>query len=99
LDILPRQLKAKIEFLSTPFDNDSVDLLVNRLNVNRIKISSGDVTNAPLLLKIAQSDKPVILSTGMCSLADIEPVILEITGFARSVSRPPARRSSLSTGR
>ncbi len=61
-----------IEFLSTPFDFWSVDFLVNECNVSKIKISSGEVVNPPLLLKAARTQKPIILSTGMCNLSDIE---------------------------
>jgi N-acetylneuraminate synthase len=64
-----------IEFLSTPFDLDSVDLLAGRFNLPCIKIPSGDITNAPLLLKIAQTGKPVILSTGMSTLGEIEDAL------------------------
>jgi N-acetylneuraminate synthase len=63
--------KVGIEFMSTPFDLGSVSLLL-RLGVQRIKIGSGDLTNAPLLLSVARSNLPVILSTGMATLQDIE---------------------------
>lgn len=62
--------KKGILFLSTPFDPASVDLLAN-LRVPAYKISSGDLTNIPLLEKIAFKNKPVILSTGMASLGEI----------------------------
>lgn len=75
-----------IEFLSTPFDQESVDLLVNRLGLSRLKLPSGEITNAPLLLKAARSAKPVILSTGMCTLADVEAA-LEVLAFG--YSSPP----------
>jgi N-acetylneuraminate synthase len=61
-----------IEFLSTPFDLDSLDLLTGRFDLNCIKISSGDITNGPLLLKTAQTGKPVFLSTGMATLGEVE---------------------------
>jgi N-acetylneuraminate synthase len=64
-----------IEFLSTPFDIESVDLLAGRFDLRCVKISSGDITNAPLLLKIAQTEKPVILSTGMSNLGEIEDAL------------------------
>lgn len=64
-----------IEFLSTPFDLESVELLAGRFDLPRIKIPSGDITNAPLLLKIAQTGKPVILSTGMSILGEIEDAL------------------------
>jgi len=61
-----------IEFMSTPFDMDSVDFLAEELQVVRLKIGSGEITNAPLLLKAAKTAKPVILSTGMSTLGEIE---------------------------
>ncbi|GBF10547.1 N-acetylneuraminate synthase [Tepidibacillus sp. HK-1] len=64
-----------IEFLSTPFDLESAEFLTTQLNLSKIKISSGDITNAPLLLKIAKTGTPVILSTGMSSLSEIEAAL------------------------
>ncbi len=64
-----------IQFLSSPFDLDSLEFLVNRLAVPRLKIASGEITNAPLLLAAATSGKPVILSTGMSTLGDIEAAL------------------------
>ncbi|MGI6493211.1 MAG: N-acetylneuraminate synthase [Pelotomaculum sp.] len=69
-----------IDFLSTPFDAPSVDLLADILGIRRIKISSGEITNAPLLLKIASTQKEVILSTGMSTLGEIERA-LEVLAF------------------
>jgi N-acetylneuraminate synthase len=63
--------KKKILFLSTPFDEESVDLL-DRTGVPAYKISSGEITNFPLLKKIAEKKKPVILSTGMATLGEVE---------------------------
>ena len=63
---------AGIRFLSTPFDEGSVDLLVNSLDVPLLKIPSGEITNGPLLLKVASTGRPAILSTGMSDLGDIE---------------------------
>ena len=70
----------KIEFLSTPFDFDSISLLVNDCGLTKIKIPSGEITNAPLLLAIAQTRKPVILSTGMSTLSEIE-MALSVLAF------------------
>jgi N-acetylneuraminate synthase len=64
-----------IQFLSTPFDSDSLGLLVNQFDLPCIKIPSGEITNAPFLLEIAFTGKPVILSTGMCTLAEIETAL------------------------
>ena len=59
-----------IMFLSTPFDNRSVDLLVE-LGVPLIKISSGEITNHPFLKYIAKRGLPIILSTGMSTLEEV----------------------------
>src|SRR5215203_3588177 len=59
-----------IIFLSTPFDESAVDLL-DELGVPAFKISSGDLTNSPLLEHVAGKGKPVILSTGMSELSEL----------------------------
>ena len=63
--------ERNILFLSTPFDERSVDLL-DQIGVPAFKIPSGEITNFPLLKKIAGKKKPVILSTGMATLGEIE---------------------------
>lgn len=63
--------KSGLIFLSTPFDFRSVDLL-NKLDVDGFKVSSGDLNNKPFLEKIASSHKPIILSTGMANLQEIQ---------------------------
>ena len=63
--------KRDIEFMSTPFDLDSVDFLANVVNVSRLKISSGEITNGIILLKVARTGKPIILSTGMSTLDEV----------------------------
>jgi len=60
-----------IEFLSTPFDVSNLHYLLD-LNIGRIKLPSGEIHNVPLLETSAKSGLPIILSTGMCNLADIE---------------------------
>lgn len=64
--------KRGIEFLSSPFDDDAVRFLLDELKLKRIKIPSGEITNAPLLLRIAERGTKSILSTGMSDLTDIE---------------------------
>lgn len=59
-----------IIFLSTPFDESAADLL-DELGVPAFKISSGDLTNSPLLEHVAQKGKPVIISTGMSELSEV----------------------------
>ncbi|MEW5772894.1 MAG: N-acetylneuraminate synthase [Thermodesulfobacteriota bacterium] len=63
-----------IEFMSTPFDEESLALLVG-LGVARIKVGSGDATNAPLLLAAARTGLPVVLSTGMCALVEVRQAL------------------------
>jgi N-acetylneuraminate synthase len=66
--------KCNIEFLSTPFDEEAIKLL-EKLNISRYKISSGDITNKYLLKNIAKSNKQVILSTGMSTLGEVEEAV------------------------
>lgn len=63
-----------IRFFSTAFDMDSIDYL-HSLKLGLWKIPSGEITNYPYLKKIASYKEPVILSTGMCELTDIENAI------------------------
>jgi N-acetylneuraminate synthase/N,N'-diacetyllegionaminate synthase len=63
-----------IEFFSTAFDVEGVDYL-DSLNFPIFKVPSGEITNYPYLKAIALKNKPVILSTGMCNLTDIEQAI------------------------
>ena len=74
----------KIKFLSTGFDIDSIDLLVE-LGLERFKIPSGEITNLPYLRYIGKYGKPVILSTGMAALDEIERAlnIIESAGTSR----------------
>ena len=67
--------KQGIQFLSTPFDAESVDLLAKTFGLPILKLPSGEITNAPLLLKAAQTGKSVILSTGMSTLGEIESAL------------------------
>lgn len=66
--------KQRILFLSTPFDEESAELL-DRLGVTAFKIPSGELTNLPLLGHIARMHKPMIVSTGMASLAEVKTAV------------------------
>jgi N,N'-diacetyllegionaminate synthase len=57
-------------FFSTPFDEASVDLL-EALDVALLKVPSGEVTNLPLLRHLASKRRPILVSTGMCTLDDV----------------------------
>ena len=63
--------KIGIDFLSTPDEEYSLAFLMNELNLPIIKIGSGEVTNIPYLRQIASYGKPIILSTGMATLAQV----------------------------
>jgi len=63
-----------IEFLSTPFDEQSIDFL-NELGISFWKIPSGEITNYPYLVKIAKTGKSVIMSTGMSTITEIQEAI------------------------
>lgn len=63
-----------IMFLSTPFDLDSIAFL-QTLDIPFWKIPSGEITNLPYLEKIAQTGKDIILSTGMCTMNEIEQAL------------------------
>ena len=73
-----------IKFLSTPFDFDSIDFLAT-IAMDYMKIPSGEITNYPYLVRIAQIGLPIIMSTGMCTLGEIESAltILEENGVER----------------
>lgn len=66
--------KNQIQFLSTPFDTESVNFL-EQMGMRLWKIPSGEITNLPLLLRIAKTGDPVILSSGMCTLEEIKRTI------------------------
>lgn len=63
-----------IKFLSTPFDLESIDFLAD-FGMDYMKVPSGEITNLPYLRKIAKTGIPVIMSTGMCTMLEIEEAI------------------------
>lgn len=77
--------KRNIEFLSTGFDIESIDFLAS-LDVRLFKIPSGEITNLPYLRHIGQFGKPIIISTGMATMDDIDAAIcaIEKAGTPRS---------------
>jgi N-acetylneuraminate synthase len=78
-----------IEFLSTPFDIESLNLLIQEFGRSRIKIGSGDVTNGPLLLEVARSGRQLILSTGMTTLEEVADALAVLAfGYSGSQAHP-----------
>jgi N,N'-diacetyllegionaminate synthase len=66
--------ERRIAFLSTPFDEDSADLLAE-LGVPAFKIGSGELTNLPFLVHVAKKGRPLIVSTGMATLSEVEAAL------------------------
>lgn len=69
-----------IKFISTPFDLDSIDFLAD-LRMDFFKIPSGEITNFPYLKRIAQKGLPVVLSSGMATLEDLNHTIAVLERF------------------
>ncbi len=66
-----------IEFMSTPFDSEAAEMLA-ALGMKRIKVPSGEITNHPFLRYLAAKDMPLIVSTGMATLKEIEEALAVI---------------------
>lgn len=88
-----------IEFMSSPFDPDSVDFLARKVGVKRIKIPSGEIVNGPLLLRAARTGLPLIVSTGMCTLEEVLEALSVIAWGLRNRSGIPASRAALAAAR
>jgi len=81
--------KRNIQFLSTPFDINSAFFLVNKMGIKFLKIPSGEITNFPFLIKIAQFQLPIILSTGMSTLGEIEDALRYLAfGYTQPKEKP-----------
>ncbi|TFZ02436.1 N-acetylneuraminate synthase [Ramlibacter henchirensis] len=78
-----------IEFFSTPFSPQAVDLLVG-LGVRRVKLPSGEITNRPLLQKAAMTGLPLLLSTGMSTLEEVRTAVGWIEAAWARGARPSA---------
>lgn len=74
-----------LEFISSPFSLAAVDLL-EEVGVKRYKIGSGEVNNFLMLEKIAKTGKPIILSSGMSSLAELDKAVEFIRSFGNDLS-------------
>ena len=67
--------KIGIEFNSTPFSKAEVDLLVDEIGVPFIKVASMDLNNIPFLTYIAKKGKPIVISTGLCGLSEVNDAV------------------------
>jgi len=76
--------KKGIIFLTTPFDEVSLEEL-DDLDLSAYKISSTDLTNMPFLERVAKKGKPIILSTGMSYLAEVETALSTISKYCKDV--------------
>ena len=66
--------KVGVCFLSTPFDLDSIEFL-DSMDMPFWKVPSGEVTNYPYLVALAKTGKPIVMSTGMCDMDEIQAAI------------------------
>jgi len=89
--LIERCRERGIAFLSTPFDLDSLDLLVRVFNLPSLKIPSGEITNPLLLLAAGRSGKPLLLSTGMSCVGEIEAALGVLAfGYLGGTASPSA---------
>jgi N,N'-diacetyllegionaminate synthase len=73
-DLIKYANDCGIKFLSTGFDEDSIDFL-DSLNIDLFKVPSGEITNKPYLEHIAKKGKPIVISTGMSNLQEIKDAV------------------------
>lgn len=90
--IISRCVEKGVRFLSTPFDIESLDLLTKTFGLSEIKLGSGELTNAPLLLAAGRSGAKIILSTGMGSLAEVEEALGVLAFSLCRTGNPKGRR-------
>lgn len=77
--LVARCAEQGIEFMSTPFDEEAAEFLL-ALGMKRIKVPSGEITNHPFLKFLASKNVPLIVSTGMATLAEVEEAVTVIAG-------------------
>ena len=76
--------KIKIDFIITPFDLETIDFFKNK--VKYFKISSSDITNFPLIEKIAKTKKPIILSTGASNSKEVKEAVKLIKKYNKKIT-------------
>lgn len=75
LELMAHCKQIGIAFLSTAFDDESLDFLMREVQLQLLKVPSGELTNAPFVLEHARTGCDLILSTGMATLADVEAAL------------------------
>lgn len=93
--IVERCRQRGVEFLSTPFDVESLDFLIHDIGLTRIKMPSGEITNGPLLLETAQRAEMIIMSTGMATLAEVEAALAVFVWGITCPNAPPKGQTDL----
>ena len=86
----------EIDFLSSPFDPASARFLIEEMNLPVLKLGSGELNNAPLLLQIAQAGRSLILSTGMANIDEIREA-LGVAAFGYLNASAPTARGDFKT--
>ena len=83
-----------IQFLSTPFDVQSLNFLVRELRMSTIKVPSGEITNHPFLLAVARQAEHVILSTGASTMPEVSAAVATLSfGFNFETGTPPSEHA------
>lgn len=90
-----RAAERGIDFLSSPFDADSLAMLIG-LGVPAIKLPSGELTNLPLLWQFGRAKLPLIVSTGMATLEEVRLALATLC-HARTSDTAPEGRANLET--
>ena len=83
-----------IEFMSTAFDDASLTFLVEEVGIARVKIPSGELTNTPFVMRCARTGLPLLLSTGMATMAEVV-FACQAIAFAISSDAEPTSRDEL----
>jgi N-acetylneuraminate synthase len=89
IKLLAYTKQKNIDFLCTPFDLDNIDFLTHELKIPILKIGSGEITNLPFLLKAAQTNCEIILSTGLASLGEVETSLAALAYGYLQIEDPP----------
>ncbi len=88
-ELVERCRDKGLDFLSTPFDRQSLGFLAGDLGLETLKMASGEITNGPLLLQAGQSGRDIILSTGMSTLQEVEDALAILAfGFTEPGGTP-----------